>query len=204
MAIVLSGIEIVDREKEPSLRSKRTWIGGFHQTHTGASDMCRLSTSLSAAGCRCLLWVIVIAATMTVADTAMGAGPKGKAPEAKGLRIWQDKEGWHLVSHTAPGHVHIFTGTIKVVGAKISSTKGIDKIEKGDFWKINTTTNTVTFRLTTNGKWDRVEFKLNQYAEKLIFDVREDGKAKPERIYIGHAGKHPDGIPFTLPGKSDK
>jgi hypothetical protein len=153
---------------------------------------------------RCLLLSVAGAAAILLPTLAIGASPKGKAPAHEtGLRIWVDGKGvWHFVSHTNPGHVHVFSGAIRVSGAKIRGALGIDKLEKGDYWRINGATNTVAFRLTTNGKWDRIDLVLNGPAKEVTFNLKEDGKPmKLSRVHVGKAGKNPKDMPFTLPGK---
>lgn len=151
-----------------------------------------------------LLLVFLSATAMLCVTRASAVDPKGKpAPELKGIRIWEAEKGtkWNFHSHTATEHKHIFTGTIEIVGAKINGASGIGELEKGDSWTINTDKKHVTFKLTTNGKWDKIDLKLNHRAEKLIFDIKEDGEPmKTERIHIGEKNEHPKSSHFTVPG----
>jgi hypothetical protein len=156
-------------------------------------------------GLRRLLLVIMSTATMLCVTMVPAANPEGKSSaEKKGLRIWVNNKGvWCFHTHTAPNHRHVFTGKIGIVGAKITGVSGIANLEKGDSWLIdNDKKNTITFRLTTNGKWDMIDFRLNHRAERLIFDINEDGKPmRTDRIHIGAGDEHPMSSHFTLPGK---
>jgi hypothetical protein len=157
--------------------------------------------SIAKTAFRCLLSAFVIAAFVLPPVVARAADPHGKPPEGShGFRIWIGEKGvWHFAPHT--DHPHTFTGTIHVVGAKISGATGIETFEKGDYWRIDGATNTITFKLTTSGKSDRVNLMLTKRADSLTVNVREDGQAKPDRVFIGHTGAHPASIPFTVSGR---
>jgi hypothetical protein len=168
----------------------------FLNLKTGASPM-----AITKSAFRCLLFAFAIAAVTLLPGVARGADPYGTPPKGlHGLRIWLSNDGvWHFVPHT--DNPHVFTGTIHVSGAKITGATGVETFEKGDYWRINGATNSVTFKLTTSGKSDRIKMILTKRAKELTLNIREDGQAKPDRIHIGRGGEHPEGIPFTLPGK---
>jgi hypothetical protein len=154
---------------------------------------------------RCLVLTIASAALAIMPATVLAIDPHGApAKDLRGLSVWiGDDNVWHMATHTATvANKHVFTGTIRVVGAKIRGALGIDKLEQGDYWRIDVDKEHVKFRLTTLGKWDRIDLVLSGRADKLIFDVKEDGEdMKSGRIHIGKENKNPKGSRFTLPGK---
>ena len=152
-------------------------------------------------GLRRLLLVVILGTTAMLWVTSVSAG-RQPDKNLKGMRIWNDDKGitWFFHAHTSPNHKHVYTGTVDVIGARINGTGGIASLGKGDSWVVDK--NHITFRLTTNGTWDRVDIKLDHRADKLIVDLREDGAPmSTDRIHIGKDNRHPKSNHFTLPGK---
>jgi len=152
----------------------------------------------------CFLLVIASATTMSVMSP-LSAAPQGKPDKnLKGLSIWADEDGktWHIKTHTKSGAFHKFAGRIEVGGSKITGATGIDKLERGDSWKIDFATNTVNFSLNTKGGWDTVNMILTRRPKTVTYDIHEDGQPmNPERIHLGHDNHHPTRSHFTIPGK---
>jgi hypothetical protein len=157
--------------------------------------------SMAKLALRSLFVASMIAVLTSAPGSALGIDPKGAPPkDLPGFRTWVDDDGtWHFVMHTK--NPHLFEGTIRITGAKIRGALGIDKLEKGDSWVINVDSDTVTFKLRTAGKTDRIDLKLTRRARAVTFDIKEDGTPiSTKRVHIGSADSQPDSVPFTLPG----
>jgi hypothetical protein len=150
---------------------------------------------------RFILVASMIAVVASAPGPALGIDPKGVPPKnLPGFRTWMADDGtWHFVMHTK--NPHVFEGTIHVAGAKIRGVLGIDKLEKDDSWVINEASDTITFKLHTAGKVDRIDLTLTRRARALTFNLKEDGMPmSTKRIHVGSNAEHPDSVPFTLPG----
>src|SRR5688572_11836797 len=96
------------------------------------------------------------------ADPAIKVDPTGEPDELrKGNAIryflWYDGTEWHLRTDTA-GKKHTFTGTIEVVGGKVTSITDFENLESGkkkkksDVGKLNQNQTQVAFEFVTSKK----------------------------------------------------
>jgi hypothetical protein len=54
------------------------------------------------------------------------------------------------------------------------------------------------------GKIDALNFKATPDAAAMVFDLKVDGAAHPERVLIGKKGAHPPKVPFVLPAHPNR
>ena len=113
-----------------------------------------------------------------------------------GLYFWQENGAWRLAAHTKEKR-HVFTGTIKVKGAKFVEVR-LSELEKGDIFRMNGPRDTIAFRLTAKGKTDHIDLPLDGKAESITVEVKEDGSPNVDRVYVGRKGKNPSSSKFVL------
>jgi hypothetical protein len=137
-----------------------------------------------------------------IIDVSPMGEPPGKLP---GLRVWCDKEGWHLryraKEHGCKGIIRVVGGTV----VKIYDFNGMEvakkKPRKGDLGQLSPDKKAIAFKLYSFGKEDGFSFQVTGNAQKLIFDVQEDGYYHPKRIHIGAKGIPPSKGVFELPAQ---
>src|SRR5262249_22202075 len=59
--------------------------------------------------------------------------------------------------------------------------------------------NELHFDIKVNKDVEGLDLRTSMEARTLRFSLQIDGKSHPEKVFIGLAGKHPSGMPFTLP-----
>lgn len=115
--------------------------------------------------------------------------------EIKGYFIWHNENGLHIWT-TTRGREHVFSGVIRTDGRFID-IKG-QRLEHDDFYRVDNDRNRISFRDTTDGGIDGLNFKVAN-GSHVHFDLYMDGhKIDPQEIYIGNEGWHPEYSDFTL------
>lgn len=145
--------------------------------------------------------IVIAGAAVLLSGVAVADKVDGKPKQKEtGMKIWRSEDGkWHIECHGKKGHVKVYSGTIRIAGANIVRSLGVENLEKNDYWRVSP--GSAAFKFTTGGKWDTLTFELNHPAKELKFDIKEDGSAMdPERVHIGHTNKTPFDMPFVLPG----
>jgi hypothetical protein len=115
--------------------------------------------------------------------------------------IWHNKEGWHLRTTTARKEHH-FKGHIRVEGGSFERIHSHDLEKEGklrDWWRMGPERHMVTFDFKTDRGVDGINFHVSKSAKRIHFNLHIDGKAEPERIFIGRLGQHPPRHEFDLP-----
>lgn len=150
------------------------------------------------------LWLMVVTVLLVLAfgSSAFAWSPRleGKPDNfdpgaSRGYYIWHDENGLHMWT-TTRGQEHEFSGVIRTNG-KFAATHG-RRLEFGDFYRLSSDRDTLTFRFTTAGGEDGLNFKIDggRYVE---FDLFVDGhRINPKEIHIGDQGWHPSGSDFRL------
>ncbi len=101
----------------------------------------------------------------------------------------------HLRTSTY-GQKHVFSGVIRTDGRFVDVEE--KQLEHGDFYRVNNDRDTITFKFTTTGGSDGVDFRVRD-GERINFDLFIDGhKINPEEIYLGDRGWHPKHHDFTV------
>ncbi|MSR52216.1 MAG: hypothetical protein EXS09_02875 [Gemmataceae bacterium] len=124
--------------------------------------------------------------------------------------IWHDAGTWHVRTTTGSKDTHVFSGTIRIVGGKMTSVKPI-AAEKGgksktnlDYGSWNAEGTLFTFSFTTGRDQDGFDMQLSDKATALKFDLKLDGKESPDKVHLGAKNAHPKSATFYLhaqPGK---
>lgn len=115
--------------------------------------------------------------------------------ENLGYFIWHDENGLHMWT-TTRGQDHVFSGVIRTNG-RFVDTHG-RRLELGDFYHISSDRDTITFKFTTAGGEDGLNFKIAD-GNYVNFDLFMDGhRINHREIYIGDRGWHPRNSDFSL------
>jgi hypothetical protein len=165
-----------------------------------------------------VMWVVLAAATVIIPASAADedVDPNGRP---KGFRtglssryaVWHDAGVWHLRTTSADKDSHNFSGTIQVVGGKMTSLKPVS-VEKGgkskknlDYGAWNSAGTLFTFSFTTgkNGH-DGFDLQVSDKATELKFVFKVDGREVPEKIFLGAKNVHPTSATFSLPAHPGK
>ena len=134
----------------------------------------------------------------------------GKKPDRPGYFIWHSDGQWHVRTRTA-GKKRVFRGQIKIVDGTVSRIANYEGLEderggkgkgkKGkpaDLGRLNDARNRIDFQFETSERGDGFDFKVNDKATRLEFDLKVDGYEHREMIVIGVAGKHPPDAHFSI------
>src|SRR5262245_3411918 len=168
-------------------------LGG--RVRRGGSSMAR--TFRGVVGVAVLLGLVPIAAAQP--------DPQGKpARMEKGQNarwyVWHDSDGWHLRT-TTQMKAHDFSGTIQVVGGRITSVTGAKLEGRGkfnDWWQLSENDRVLTLNLRTKHGMDGVDFRVGPRADRIVVTLRIDGRDSPDQIFIGRAGSKPGTARFIL------
>jgi hypothetical protein len=146
---------------------------------------------------RLLLASVALLFCMSVAAVAqvIKVDPKGEPADLqKGNAIryfvWFDDGAWHLRTDTA-GKKHSFSGTVEIVGGKVTTISDFENLEggkkkkKSDLGQLNQKQDEIAFKFTTSKKRDGFDFQVDGAAKQVRFKLLIDGKPAPERIFIG-------------------
>jgi hypothetical protein len=139
-------------------------------------------------------------------DTSLDVrgAPGGGLGGMRGFSVWHGAETWHLRTHSAPGVLYRFNGTIHVVGGKVTELGGIDSMEvtsrqkTRDVGVLNAARDTITFSFLTGGGWDGMNFRVDDQAEKVVFSLMMGGRMDPRFVNVGNMGQHPSTPIFSL------
>jgi hypothetical protein len=118
------------------------------------------------------------------------------------VAVWYDKH-WHLALTTSKkSKGDLFTGSVRADKGQVIGV--FDKLEKdkygrGDWIFPHKNGGGFDFRFTNFGLIDKTQFKAAAGATTLTFNVKVNGQAAPQLVFIGKAGKHPEKVPFSLP-----
>jgi len=143
-------------------------------------------------------------------DVNPNGRPKGyKAGLSARYAIWHEAATWHIRT-TSAKDTHVFSGTIQVMGGRMTSLKPIT-VEKGgksktnlDYGSWNPEGTLFTFSFTTGKGQDGFDLQLNDKATELTFVLKVDGKEAPDKVFLGAKNAHPKAASFRLaahPGK---
>ena len=151
---------------------------------------------------RMILAMILVLVWVTLSGIALAAPPhlKGVPKEfrpgdARGIFIWQDKDGMHVRSTTA-GRGHVFSGVIRTNG-EFYNVRGVRE-EAGDFYRVSRGRDDIAFRFRTAKDVDGLDFRVKE-GSRLYFDLFMDGhRIDTREIYVGRHGWHPEHSAFTI------
>ncbi len=124
---------------------------------------------------------------------------EGKGPA---VAVWYD-DGWHLALTTyKKSKGDLFTGSVRVDKGLLIGE--FDKLEKRKDGKVDwifphKDGGGFDFRFTNFGFLDKTRFKAGPGASTMTFDVKVNGQAAPQLVFVGKGGMHPEKVPFTLP-----
>lgn len=139
--------------------------------------------------------------------------PKGytKPVERATYFLWFADGEWHVRTRTKE-ETRLFAGVIRVKGGRVTQLtpeqvgpkpgkKGKPKRRKpNDIGRITDNGRTVEFSFETGGgREDGFDFRVNEPATAIEFDLIVKGFDHPERILIGKEGAHPAEAKFSLP-----
>lgn len=121
--------------------------------------------------------------------------------------IWYDAAGWHLRVTTASALTD-FKGKIEAIDGKIVSMKLISGTgtKKGDIspeFKTESKSIELSNKIS-KGIQSGYDFKLDDKATGIKFDLQVDGKEQAAMIFIGAKGVHPKGSVVVFPAKPGK
>jgi len=150
--------------------------------------------------------IVVTAVAVADEDINPQGRPKNyKAGQSTRYAIWHEGDTWHFRTTTGPKDGHVFSGSIQVVGGKMTSLKPISA-EKGgkskknlDYGSWNPEGTLFTFSFTTKGGQDGFDMQVNDKATSLKFVLKVDGKEVPDDIFVGAKNAHPKSAEFSLP-----
>ena len=133
--------------------------------------------------------------------------PKGyKAGLSERFAIWHEGGTWHFRMTTGPKDRATFSGTIQVVGGKMTSLTPVT-VEKGgkdkknlDYgsWNADGTLFTFSF-VTGKAGQDGFDLQVSDKATVLAFSLKVDGKEVPGKVFLGAKNAHPKSATFRLP-----
>jgi hypothetical protein len=138
---------------------------------------------------------------------ATGKPKDYKAGLSTRYAIWRDDDGWHFRYTTASDSVQHFTGTIRVIGGRMTSITPRGTPAKGaktgaDAEPRKVTAPAYSFDMKINrGIEAGIDFTLDDKATALRFELKVNGKSVPALIYIGEKGAHPREATFELSAK---
>jgi len=115
--------------------------------------------------------------------------------------VWHDTHGWHLRTTTAQKK-HRFKGHIEVIGGTFTTVRSFHLEKKGkldDHWKLGPNRHRLTFDFETDEGMDGIDFHVSKDAKTIRFHLHIDGKDHVRHVFVGHAGVHPEHMPFAVP-----
>lgn len=126
--------------------------------------------------------------------TAAAGEPAVSAASTFGYYIWFDGDRVHLRTTDPGGDASLYTGTI----VTNSHIRNVDLIQpEDDDWAV-AAGGTLDFHFRTANAVDGVAFTAAD-ATRLTFHLYRNGRLISTRhIFLGAAGAHPPGNPFTL------
>ena len=155
------------------------------------------------------LGLLLFAASAFSADPSFEkVDPKGKPSGFRpGLSsryvIWYDAGIWHIRVTTGSASAD-FQGTIKAIDGKIISMKLISSTTGGkrgaNLPPLKTQSTSIHLsNKIVKGSQNGYDFKLDDKATAIEFDLKIDGKEAPEKIFVGAKGAHPKGSVVCFP-----
>jgi hypothetical protein len=109
--------------------------------------------------------------------------------------IWRGKgEGWHVRTTTA-GKEHSFWGEIAVTGGGIMTDLRANRTELND--RVRGNPSGAAFEFRTAGFQDGIDFKVDA-GNCIEFELKINGKAMPNRIFLGGRQVNPSTNRFKL------
>jgi hypothetical protein len=169
-------------------------------------------------------WAMCVLLAGVAATTPASAGeepkfedldPSGKPKDFKaGLStryaIWHDGTTWHFRTTTAAKESQEFSGTIEVIGGKMTALNPVKvegkKAKKNkDFGSWNPEGTRFKFSLTTaKGFVDGFDLQLSDKATALKLVLKVNGEEAPKAIFLGAKNAHPTSAMFFLPARPGK
>lgn len=154
---------------------------------------------------RIALFTVLLAMTSIAMVSAQRAtpqldlNPKGQPRDMRAgaphrYYVWHDHEGWHLRTTTARER-HRFHGEVIADQGAIQNVRTF-KRERGDWVRVDADGRKVFFDLSTDEGLDGFDFRTE--AQSLRFRLFMDGKDRPELVFVGLTGAHPNNVPFAL------
>jgi hypothetical protein len=168
---------------------------------------------------------LALLSVAALAAAAAGQEPKYKLEDLspvgkpdsfkKGLSaryaVWYDEEGWHVRSTSGDKGPHNFSGTVEIIGGRMTglTTVGIEgkgaKKKDADLGTWNPQKTLFRFTLKTGaGHSDGFDLKVTDQAKALKFMLTVGGDEAPGKVFVGSAGAHPKAATFYLPARPGK
>ncbi|MFN8525624.1 MAG: hypothetical protein U0821_21210 [Chloroflexota bacterium] len=142
-----------------------------------------------------------LVATLMLGTTAFAWAPwvNGTPPQLEGGEqgyfMWHDDDGWHLRTHDgADGEV--YDGRLHTDGelVNVEMVRG----ESTDLLEVTDAGHTLRFRFRTYDHVDGINFRIEGGSRLTSYLERNGHWIAPRNIYVGGAGAHPAGNPFSV------
>jgi len=124
--------------------------------------------------------------------------------------IWYDSGTWHFRTTTGAKESQEFSGTIEVIGGKMTALNPVKvegkKAKKNkDYGAWNPAGTQFKFSLTTaKGFVDGFDLQVNDKATALKLVLKVNGLEVPKDVFVGAKNAHPSAASFYLPARPDK
>jgi len=143
-----------------------------------------------------LLAIAVAAPVLTwaVPDAAFEGRPEFGPASASGAFVWKDAS-WYNVRFTSELGPVRYHGTV-CVKDRIHSVSTVI-LEEGDSVSVDYDGHCLNFSFLNNRHIDGFKFRTKSTRIDFDFNVNTD-KLRPDQIWIGQQGVHPDDVPFAL------
>jgi hypothetical protein len=133
-----------------------------------------------------------------------------KAGATTRYAIWHEDGTWHFRYTTGNEDLQSMTGTITVVGGRMSTIVRRGTPAKGVKTGADATVETTTapsykFNAKINqGIEGGIDFTLDDKATALKFELKINSKEVPSKVFVGSKGAHPKSDTFYLPAHPKK
>jgi hypothetical protein len=150
--------------------------------------------------CTVVCMIVIVALSWAVGSSLYAqqdfiGKPKINIHDA-GYYVWQDTEGWHLVTITG-GQKRFFSGEIRVMNGIIEEVMPSDSgIPDKDITLLDSHTITFSFQ----GKKDFMGFEFKNKGEDpcVIFNLKIDDRVNKGNIFVGKGKMIPIQVPFSF------
>lgn len=114
--------------------------------------------------------------------------------------IYTETAGWNVLM-TSKGRLK-FTGKLTVHGGTFQTVKPVGFEKKQDKLTVAPDKKSLEFDIQTWGSFDGFEFRVKEKDAWVEFELKQGGRKRPKRIFIGKYAANPKGIHFALPART--